>query len=205
MQNNSNNSRSLQKPDAFQEKLGYWHKFLFWISAHLACRIILSDSGEPYLERYHLFGLPGGGRVYLHRLVASDPDRGLHDHPWPWAVGLIVSGEYVEQRLFRSDSIARVVERRLGLGRFNVIRKKDFHRLLIAQPQQTWTLFAHGRKTSDWGFINADTLQYRHHNSMTGDVSHSRWWCTALKGEKTNRLPLQGIARTVHKTTKIAD
>jgi len=33
-------------------------------------------------------------RAYLHRLVASDPDRGLHDHPWPWAFSILLAGWY---------------------------------------------------------------------------------------------------------------
>ncbi|MEJ2214959.1 MAG: hypothetical protein P8Y20_13150, partial [Gammaproteobacteria bacterium] len=67
---------------------------LYRFTGHLRCRIINGNHGEPYLERYHLFRLPGGGGVYIHRFIDSDPDRGLHDHPWKAAVSLILSGSY---------------------------------------------------------------------------------------------------------------
>ncbi|WP_244260428.1 hypothetical protein [Burkholderia gladioli] len=56
-------------------------RVLYAISSRLPCRII-ADGNKPYLERYYLATV-FGVRFYLHRFVASDPDRGLHDHPWP--------------------------------------------------------------------------------------------------------------------------
>ena len=53
-------------------------KLLRAISDRLPCRII-SDNDQPYLERYYIATL-FGVRLYLHRFVGSDPDRGLHDH-----------------------------------------------------------------------------------------------------------------------------
>lgn len=67
---------------------------LFFLSSFLPLRII-SDGEGPYLERYYLFTI-FGVRFYLHRFVASDPDRGLHDHPWPWAGSIVLSGHYWE-------------------------------------------------------------------------------------------------------------
>ena len=50
----------------------------------------------PLFERYHVFTcrLPWLGEVtlYLHHYLRSDPDRGPHDHPWPWAVALPLAG-----------------------------------------------------------------------------------------------------------------
>ena len=69
-------------------------KALFRASGNLPCRII-ADANGPYLERYYLatvFGI----RFYIHRFVASDPGRGLHDHPWPWAGSVVLSGFYFE-------------------------------------------------------------------------------------------------------------
>jgi hypothetical protein len=95
------------------------HKLLFWLSGHLSCRII-SDGEQPYLERYYLLTL-FGVRVYLHRFVASDPDRGTHDHPWPWAFSLILAGWYYEETAY-GVSIVRW---------FNALTGSTFHRVIL--------------------------------------------------------------------------
>ena len=74
-----------------------WQDTLRSISDRLPCRFIDGPKGEPYLERYYLIGL-FGWHAYLHRFVDSDPDRGLHDHPWGRAVSLVLSGAYREIR-----------------------------------------------------------------------------------------------------------
>jgi hypothetical protein len=53
--------------------------FLYWFTGRLPCRIIC-DGDSPYLERYYLWTV-FGTHWYLHRFVASDPDRGYHDQP----------------------------------------------------------------------------------------------------------------------------
>ena len=65
------------------------NRLLLWLTGFLPCRII-SEGDQPYLERYYLMTL-FGWRFYIHRFVASDPDRGLHDHPWPKAYSIILS------------------------------------------------------------------------------------------------------------------
>ncbi|MEA3274035.1 MAG: hypothetical protein U9Q81_01780 [Pseudomonadota bacterium] len=79
-------------------------RLLYRISARRPCRFIDGEQGEPYLERYYLFGALGW-HAYLHRFVDSDPDRGLHDHPWNRALSLVLSGGYEELR--PSDRHAR--------------------------------------------------------------------------------------------------
>lgn len=75
------------------------NRLLFKLSAYLRCRIIHGPNREPYLERYHLLHLPFGIHVYLHRFVASDPGKALHNHPWHSAISLVLSGQYRETRL----------------------------------------------------------------------------------------------------------
>ena len=72
---------------------------LFKITSYCRCRIINGPDKKPYLERYHLFKLPVGYQVYLHRFVASDPGRGLHNHPWNRAISLVLAGQYEEIRM----------------------------------------------------------------------------------------------------------
>ncbi|CAM2143682.1 conserved protein of unknown function [Pararobbsia alpina] len=152
---------------------------LFWISGFLRCRII-SDGDRPYLERYYLF-TAFGTRAYLHRFVGSDPDRGVHDHPWPWALAIILFGWYWEQR--RSGT--RIVRW------LNFLTGDTFHRVLLPKDRgvhEVWTIFIHrNAKVKPWGFLrtNADeVVTYRVHASAPSD-----WVGTALRGRNVGRQP----------------
>jgi len=170
------------KKSQFQ-KTSLWARFLFHFSGLLRCRIINGNHGEPYLERYHLFRLPGGYSVYLHRFLASDPDRGLHDHPWNKAMGFILSGSYSELRLNKKSNKAKdeanVIERHFHPGNTNHIRGNDFHRIILEQNKQVWTLFSHGPKIKNWGFLEFDeegNQQFNPHESVANESNHENWW-----------------------------
>lgn len=163
---------------------------LYRFSGWLRCRIINGHQGEPYLERYHLLRLPGGGGVYLHRFVASDPDRGLHDHPWPWALSWVLAGGYRELLLAPAGAGERVVERPVRPGRFNRIGGGDFHRVILPEGGEAWTLFMHAGKCKDWGFLQLDgegRRRYRPHESVSAEGSHDHWWKRAPRGRALRR------------------
>jgi hypothetical protein len=101
-----------------------------------------------YLSRFTLARL-GAVRVYLNRFHRGDEDLELHDHPWRWAVSLILSGGYTEER---RDGV-RVSLRVRVPGNLNVILGDTFHRIASVQPD-TWTLFVAGPRAKDWGFWN---------------------------------------------------
>ncbi|MEZ5651480.1 MAG: hypothetical protein R3E87_13135 [Burkholderiaceae bacterium] len=130
---------------------------LYAISGRLACRII-SDGEHPYLERYFLFRA-FGLTAYLHRFVGSDPDRGLHDHPWPWAFSVVLSGRYLERR--RGGD--RVV------SWLNLLSGDTFHRvIMLPGSRSVWTLFVHSNaRAKPWGFW--------HESEQTGGLSSARW------------------------------
>lgn len=118
---------------------------LFWLSGWLRCRLIL-DSGkernhEPYLERYFI-GRVFGRHVYLHRFLASDSAQ-LHDHPWRWALSLIVCGAYLEDRRWGR-----------GLVRwYNWLTGESFHRVELIHDVYTWTIFMTGPRCKTWGMM----------------------------------------------------
>lgn len=153
-------------------------RFLYWLTGKLPARAISGDRGEPYLERYFLFRLLGL-QVYIHRFVASDPDRGLHDHPWGWSLSLLLVGEYREIR----DGMVR----RLMPGFFNLIRGKDFHRILLDDGKESWTLFIHGPRVKGWGFLRDG--KYRPFAVHKDDYPSRSWWKTAPRGRE---LRLEG-------------
>jgi len=154
------------------------------LTDHLPCRIIDGEHGEPYLERYYLFGLLGW-HAYLHRFVDSDPDRGLHDHPWGRAVSLVLSGGYDEIRFADADGHGDrhplgTRTRRIGPGRLNWLRGSDYHRVVLRDGRPAWTLFLHGPRIKGWGF-----LRHGDYLPMARDATefrHRDWWKEAPKG-----------------------
>ena len=176
-------------------------RFLFWLSGFLPCRII-SDGDQPYLERYYLATV-FGWQFYLHRFVASDPDRGLHDHPWRLAFSLILSGFYYEE--------TRSGNRKVRW--FNCLTGDSFHRVVLPYKmrdgdsfkadawtgeQPCWSLFFHGPVVKRWGFmrelLNGQPLNAAWRGGLparfepyayTREGDQKRWWAYAKKGRNT--------------------
>lgn len=148
------------------------------ITDHLPAREI-KDEDRAYLERYYV-GTVLGVCFYLHQFVASDPDRGKHDHPWPWAVSLILSGWYWEE-----TRAGRVMRRWL-----NFLVGDTFHRVVLnddgnGNPRPVWTLFAHrALRVKEWGFLreapNGVGQVFVPHRPGADD----KWWLTAPKGRE---------------------
>ncbi|CAG9177615.1 hypothetical protein [Cupriavidus pampae] len=150
-------------------------------SATRPCKII-SDRGQPYLERYFvcaMFGL----RLYLHRFVGSDPDRGLHDHPWRWAISFILLGWYYEATRSGTRKVRWL----------NVLTGDTFHRVIllpgplrgINTPREVWSLFlVPAKDVKEWGFLRDKgrigqvftPLNYGSRGKP------AQWWTQAPKG-----------------------
>jgi hypothetical protein len=124
---------------------------LFWWSGYLRCRIV-KDSGkernlEPYLERYYICDLPFTDRhVYLHRFLASDSSL-LHDHPWRWALSLIICGAYAETRRWGTK-----VQRW-----WNWLTGESFHRIELIPGTYTWSIFITGPRCKTWGMMHTES------------------------------------------------
>lgn len=169
------------------------NKLLYWLSGHLPCRII-SDNGRPYLERYYL-GTLLGVRFYIHRFVGSDPARGLHDHPWPWARSIVLSGWYWEEtrtgtrkvRWFNKltgDSFHRVI-----LPTRDMLVMTDYERPIVgvegyeSRDKPCWTLFFHSAAyTKPWGFLrpvdptDTQSVWVPHNYPKDGTGTPGAWW-----------------------------
>lgn len=175
---------------------------LMWLTGRLPGRIY-SDRATPFLERY-LVGRLLGITVYIHRFVASDPDRGLHDHPWGWAFSLVLRGRYEE--LTRQGT--------RPVGWFNFLRGDSFHRVVLPRQayyptdadgywtgireyseQECWTLFIHGPNVKRWGFLRpieqGNGAQYFHpHRDRDGEGAESAdWAATTPRGRDLPRKP----------------
>lgn len=142
-----------------------WLNFINWLAMHLRCRVIDGPGGEPYLVRFYLFGF-FGLRFYLHRFLDSDPDRGLHDHPWLWARALVLAGGYDElvmQDYGKDQDYIGIATMERRAGRINCIAADTFHRIVMpADAKETWTLFCHGRRVKGWGFLHYALVDRNH-------------------------------------------
>lgn len=160
-------------------------KVLLRLSDHLPIREIRGDDGTEYLERYYLMSF-GGWKLYLHRFTASDPDRGLHNHPWKFSVSLILSGGYLETRLKELSTKGLVYSyKNTRPFSLNFISQNTFHHITILK--ETWTLFLHSKRVQDWGFIN--TAESVHKGWMGYFELYSRgpgrgWEKRALTGKE---------------------
>lgn len=150
-----------------------------WVASKLPNpRIIYDMTGRsPYLSRYYLIGrprMPDGSDpfdqygdpkpdvvwptsligMYLHRFHRGDADRELHNHPWRWAVSLILVGGYIEERRLHGTDI--VLTRDVRPMTMNFIEGDDFHRVDL-RDGEAWSLFFVGPKVSGWGFWNRKT------------------------------------------------
>jgi hypothetical protein len=164
------------------------NRLLYWLAGRLHCRII-SDDGAPYLERYYLATL-FGVRFYLHRFVGDDPARGLHDHPWPWALSLILFGRYLEETRSGTRLVRWV----------NWLTGDSFHRVLLIDRRPVWTLFAHrAAYVKPWGFLKGGSfgtaMFYPVAQGPGGGSAAGEWWKTCPQGRfERRRAPMEGIA-----------
>ena len=164
------------------------NRLLFRLSAYCRCRVINGPDRQPYLERYHLLRLPLGYQVYLHRFVASDPGRGLHNHPWKHALSLVLCGSYEETRMLDARADNLLQSRRLRAGRFNFISGEVFHRVNLDADSECWSLFIHAPKAKAWGFIQQRA--YRDHNEVVAQASNPLWWKQADRPIKCPQMRL---------------
>ncbi len=142
----------------------------------LSRRVIHNLEGSPYLIRWTLISTPWF-RIFLHKILRSDDDRDLHDHPWPFAT-LLLWGRYTEhvpvhtppewkERRFKPCKMI-TKSRMFGPGSLIFHKAEDCHRLDLElsaittdrgppidgywQFKPVWTLFIAGPRQREWGF-----------------------------------------------------
>ncbi len=166
-------------------------KPLYKLTGNLPCRLIKVHN-KPYLERYYL-GKFFGFTFFIHRFLASDGDRFVHDHPWKWAIAIILAGRYKEEKMLWLDPEKGWVSRYRNMfpGKINYIPAQSFHRILDPQ-KETWTLFIHSKRVKNWGFLKYDTQNNTTSYHQPEEVKSSRkWYLNAKKGKQSKREPLQ--------------
>ena len=173
--------------------LDYIEQWIRWlvifICNYLPVKIIRDDKGVPFLYRYHLFtfGNDGPG-MCIHNFVKSDPERGYHDHPWQNAVSFILCGRY-DERILDKDHYKTYERNRWTFNWLN--GTNDFHRVMVEEGKDVWTLFAFQKRSKTWGMIGLDG-QYKA-MSTTIEDKDGGWWRTVMKGlGRNNHLEHDG-------------
>ena len=96
------------------------------------------------------------GCIYLHKFLASDWSRDLHDHPKRF-VSIGLWGGYVEERLVRhpyhhlGDSRSWRDRRQYKAPWIRTFPANHIHRVRVT-PKGCWTLVLVGGTTREWGF-----------------------------------------------------
>ena len=175
------------------------NSLLFQVSKYLKCKQITGERGQPYLERYMIarWGKDGEHTIFLHRFLDSDADQGVHDHPWE-SKSFILTGGYTEERLVKENVngklVDKVILRDVNPLSFNTIGKNDFHRIILKPKVAPWTLFYHGPRVKDWGFLKCfgkdisnkvESSEFTKFNDPTNP--NVRWEDKALFGKDLDR------------------
>ena len=106
---------------------------------------ILEEYGEQYLQRWILEKHQMTGSVYVHRILRSDYDEELHDHPGD-NLSIVLLGEMIE--------ITEKGSRRLSPGTAVLRRSDERHRLELEEP--VVTMWIMGERVREWGFWDKD-------------------------------------------------
>ncbi|HET8550871.1 MAG TPA: hypothetical protein VFM97_00155 [Gammaproteobacteria bacterium] len=152
------------------------HRLLLWITRNMPARVIKSDS-LPYLLRYYV-GQFLGRTWYLHQYLSPDAERHVHNHPHQGTTfSIVCRGRYLEERLVRLCPQHGLVTQKRLVRWVNILRPRDFHRILRPQPN-TWTLFAFKRSdVHGWGFLRWRDQQVTYSNPLRGYArGGDHWW-----------------------------
>ncbi len=130
---------SLRKFVADLPKRRPWYVRLF----ARAPDFVIGPTEDPYLLRWWIIPRNPVFNIYLHKIIRSDDDRALHDHPW-WNVSILLRGGY------REITPVAIYKRKPGsiVARFG----KALHRLEVDYGTPAWSLFITGPRFRTWGF-----------------------------------------------------
>lgn len=154
---------------------------LTFITDRLSVKVIRDDNGVPFLYRYHLFtlGFDGPG-MCIHRFVKSDPERGYHDHPWKKAISFILAGKY-DERILKDKTSTEYITHVRNRWSFNYLNgEKTFHRVMVEEGKDVWTIFAFQKRSKTWGMVGLNG-QYKAMSTTVNDQDGG-WWNSAGTG-----------------------
>lgn len=177
--------QNMHQNNTFRRFLDYFEKIvrmtIIFITNFLPVKVIRDDKGRPFLYRYHLFSLTNDGPgICFHHFVKSDPDRGYHDHPWKHALSFILCGGYTE-RIYNKDNPNGYDTYIRNRWTFNkLLGVGVYHRVMLEENQDAWTIFFFQKRSKIWGMITLDG-EYKPMSTTIKD-NDGGWWNHVIKG-----------------------
>lgn len=124
--------------------------------------VVIGGSDNPYMLRWWVWKRNKWLNLYLHRVLRSDDDRALHDHPW-------INMSYIVEGGYNEVTPTGTTERRQGAFKFRLPTaqhrlallldtKKEYYGWSGEVPLPAWsakpctTLFLTGPRVRTWGF-----------------------------------------------------
>lgn len=149
-------------------------KMCLWVAAHtwgVTFRRMHEGRLLPYLDRYYLLDRFGRWarswlplNPYLHRIRMGD-ERVLHNHPWSWALSIVLVRGYYEWRgVLGTDGVMRTILKLHKPGSINWIPRSRLHYLRLRPGiGDCWTLVISGPQWGrTWGFLVGNKLKDSH-------------------------------------------
>lgn len=130
---------------------------------------VIGDPAAPYLLRWWVIPRNRLFNIYLHRVIRSDDDRALHDHPWLNA-SIIVDGGYLEHRIAAGG--CRHLTARVA-GDVCTRTARAAHRLEVMPGSEAVTLFVTGPVIRQWGF-HCEHAGWRHWKDFTAPAERGQ-------------------------------
>lgn len=126
-------------------------------------RVILDrDNKDTYIIRYYLLHKDrlesSYFNIFLHKIVKSDDDDSLHDHPWSF-FSIILSGGYYESLFKRGETTNNIIGETLTwrpVGYYSKNKATYCHKISLKNNTPCWTLFFAFKQTRPWGFWKKD-------------------------------------------------
>ena len=114
---------------------------------------IIGTKEDPYLLRWYIVPRNNYFNIYLHKIVRSDDDRALHDHPW-WNFSWILCAGYVEVMVRKGGDPSNKDDHyeRYRNPWTMVLRKPEAAHRLVVGDTPAWSLFLTGPRIREWGF-----------------------------------------------------
>lgn len=127
-----------------------------WFALRLMARrapdFVIGGADRPYMQRWWVIPRNRWFNIYLHKIIRSDDDRALHDHPW-LNCSILLKGSYVEivPAALPYKYGDRTVVKVRHAGSVVTRRAVQPHRLeIIDEP--VISLFITGPNVRTWGF-----------------------------------------------------
>lgn len=125
--------------------------------------ILTHPERGPYLEKWHLSREEDGSARLMHHILRSDGDKEFHDHPWDNRTLMVTDGYW---------DVTPNSRRWIAPGDVVLRKANEFHRIELEKDTHPLTIFWHGPKINEWGFLGTDGLKIPSKEFLANSTSY---------------------------------